>query len=75
MQGGAKTLAEYATKNGLTLVEHPQVVKENDYTVGSLQDARQLVQWVNEAKVGAVSEPFTIGEDFVVATVVKAYEE
>lgn len=75
LQGGAKTLAEYATKNGLTLVEHPQVVKENDYTVGSLQDARQLVQWVNEAKVGAVSEPFTIGEDFVVATVVKAYEE
>lgn len=72
---GAKTLAEYAEKNGLSITRHPVVVKENDYSIGALDDARQLIRWVNESKPGAVSEPFSIGDQFVVATVEKEYKE
>lgn len=71
----AKNLAEYAAKNGLSLTQNPTVVKENDYSIGTLQDARQLVRWISENKVGAVSEPFPIGDNFVVATIDKAFEE
>lgn len=71
----AKSLAEYAEKNGLRLVENPTLVKENDYTIGSIQDARGIVQWINDAKPGEVSEPFNIGNDFIVVTIDKAYKE
>jgi peptidyl-prolyl cis-trans isomerase D len=60
-------LAKYVAKNGLRLTEVPNLIKENDYTVGALQDARALVRWAFEAKKGDVSEPFTIGEQYVVA--------
>ncbi len=72
---GSKELAEYASKNGIKLVEIPTTVKENDFSVGNMQDARTLVRWVFEAKKGAVSDPIAIGNDFVVATVNKIYTE
>lgn len=75
LQGGEKTLAAYAKKNNLNIVDVPVVVKESDYSIGELQDARQLVRWINENKPGAVSEPFSIGDYFIVATIDKAYEE
>ncbi len=71
----AKSLAEYAEKNGLSLTKNPTIVRENDFSIGALQDARQLVRWVSENKAGAVSEPFAIGDNFVVATIDKAFEE
>lgn len=71
----AKNLEEYAVKNNLTVVHHPIVVKQNDFSIGNLQDARTLVQWINDAKPGDVSEPFNVGNDFVVVQVDKAYEE
>ncbi len=67
----AANLAKYVSKNGLKLTTVPTLVKENDFSVGALQDARSLVQWVFNAKKGDVSEPFPIGEEFVVATVDK----
>ncbi len=72
---GSKELADYATKNGLKVVEIPTTVKENDFSVGNMQDARTLVRWVFEAKKGAVSDPIAIGNDFVVATLNKIYTE
>lgn len=75
LQGGAKSLAEYAAKNGLSMIDVPNVIKESDYSIGELQDARSLVRWINENKPGAVSEPFSIGDNFVVATINKAYNE
>lgn len=72
---GSKELAEYASKNGLKVIEIPTTVKENDFSVGNMQDARTLVRWVFEAKKGAVSDPIAIGNDFVVATVNKIYSE
>lgn len=53
----------------------PSVIKENDFTVGALQDARALVRWAFESKKDAVSEPFSIGDQFVVAVVDKVEEE
>ena len=72
-QKNAKALTDYAAKNGLSLVEFPTTLKENDFTVGNMQDARSLVRWSFEAKQGDVSEPIVIGDDFVVATVNKIY--
>jgi peptidyl-prolyl cis-trans isomerase D len=74
-QKGGKDLDAYVAKNGLQKVSWPSIIKENDFSVGQLQDARQLVRWVFEAKTGDVSEPFTIGDQFVVATVDKIQSE
>jgi peptidyl-prolyl cis-trans isomerase D len=74
-QKGGKDLDAYVAKNGLQKVTWPSIVKENDFSVGQLQDARPLVRWVFEAKGGDVSEPFSIGNQFVVATVDKILSE
>jgi len=68
-------LANYLAKNGLHLIQVPTIIKENDFAVGALQDARPLVRWSFEAKKGAVSEPFSIGDQFVVAVVDKVEKE
>ncbi len=62
-----KAFNEYITKNGLNKVTVPNLVKENDFQLGSLQDARPIVKWAYEAKEGEVSEPFTVKDDFIVA--------
>jgi peptidyl-prolyl cis-trans isomerase D len=71
----AENLAKYAAKNGLRLTEVPTLIKENDYNVGALQDARQLVRWAFEAKKGDVSEPFAIGDQYIVAQLDKTAEK
>lgn len=74
-QKDAKALSEYAAKNGLGFTDAPGLVKENDYSVGALQDARQLVQWAFKAEKGDVSEAFNIGDQYVVAVVNKIQKE
>ena len=71
----AKELADYAAKNGLKITDVPVTIKENDYMVGNMQDARSLVKWLFDAKKGEVSEPIPVGNDFIVATVKRIYEE
>ena len=71
----SKSLADYANKNGIKMLDLPNTVKENDYTVGGLQNARSLVRWIFEAKIGDVSEPIEIGDEMVVATVNRIYSE
>jgi peptidyl-prolyl cis-trans isomerase D len=51
------------------------LVKENDYQLGGLQDARQLIKWAFEAKLGDVSDPFNIEDQFIVAAVDKIQPE
>lgn len=65
----------YIKKNGLSKISVPTIIKENDATIGQMQDARQLVRWIFEAKKGDVSDPMPVGDQFVVATVDKIYEE
>jgi peptidyl-prolyl cis-trans isomerase D len=66
-----KSFDDYIKKNGLTKVDAPGVVKENDAQLGSLPDARPIVKWAFDAKEGDVSEPFNVGNQFVVAVVTK----
>ena len=62
-----KSFDDYVAKNGLKKVTVPVVVKENDYQLGALQDARSVVKWAFDAKEGQVSDPFAIKDDYVVA--------
>jgi peptidyl-prolyl cis-trans isomerase D len=71
----AAKLDAYLKAKGLNKISFPQTIKENDFSVGQLLDARGLVKWAFEAKQGDVSEPFSIGDNFVVATVDKIYSE
>ena len=70
-----KALDAYVAKNGLQKIDVPNLIKENDYQLGALQDARQLIKWAFEAKQGDVSEPFSIGDQFVVGAVTKIQPE
>jgi len=65
----AKAIETYITKNGIQKMDVPDMIKSNDYRLGGLQDARQLVKWAFDAKQGEVSEPFNIEDQFVVAVV------
>lgn len=71
----AENLAKYVQKNGLKITSEPTLIKENDFTVGSFRDARSLVRWAFEAKIGDVSEPFSIGDQFVVAQLDKIFKK
>ncbi len=66
-----KSFNDYVTKNGLKKVDVPNEIKENDYQLGALPDARPIVRWAFDAKEGQVSDPFSIKDDFVVAIVDK----
>ncbi|HUS03835.1 MAG TPA: peptidylprolyl isomerase, partial [Chitinophagaceae bacterium] len=70
-----KAFDDYVKKNGLAKVDVPAVIKENDGTLGGLQDARPVVKWAFDAKEGEVSEPFSVGNQFVVAVVTKKVKE
>jgi peptidyl-prolyl cis-trans isomerase D len=70
-----KNFDSYIKKNGLQKITTPTLIKENDAQAGQLRDARQLVRWVFEAKVGDVSDPYSVGDQFVVAIVDKVFKE
>ncbi|MEN9571172.1 MAG: hypothetical protein RL172_2403 [Bacteroidota bacterium] len=69
----AKAAEAYVVKNGLQKIDIPTLAKENDYSFGGLQDARQMIKWAFEAKEGDVSEPFNISDQFVVAVLNKIH--
>ncbi len=50
-------------------------VKSNEYTIIGMGSARSLVKWIYENKVGSVSEPTSIGNEFVVALITEEKEE
>ncbi|MDQ6844620.1 MAG: SurA N-terminal domain-containing protein [Bacteroidota bacterium] len=66
---------KYISQNVLNKIAFPAVVKENDFQLGGLQDARQIIRWAFEAKEGDVSEPFSLKDQFVVAVVEKKVSE
>lgn len=70
-----KSLDDYIKKNGLSKIDVPGVVKENDAQLGGLQDARPVVKWAFDAKEGEVSEPFNIDNQYVVAVLTKKVKE
>jgi peptidyl-prolyl cis-trans isomerase D len=70
-----KKFDAYLQKNGIKKTTANDLIKENDANVGQMQDARQLVRWAFEASIGDVSEPFLIGDNFVVAVLDKIEKE
>jgi peptidyl-prolyl cis-trans isomerase D len=66
-----KSFNDYVAKNGLKKVDVPNEVKENDYQLGGLEDARTIIKWAFDAKEGQVSEPYAVKDDYVVAVVDK----
>jgi len=42
-------------------------IQPADYNIQALGSSRSLVKWINEAKLGEVSESFSIGDKYVVA--------
>jgi len=74
-QKDPKNFESYIQKNGLKKVTSAALIKENDAQVGELQEARQLIRWVFEAKKGEISDPYNIGDMFVVAVVDKIFKE
>nr|MBA2563639.1 peptidylprolyl isomerase [Chitinophagaceae bacterium] len=67
-----KELDAYIKKPGINKNKvTPPEVKESDYLLGGLQDAREIIKWAFEAKEGEVSEPFSLKDEFVVAVVSK----
>lgn len=73
--GNKAGLEKFLAQNGLHLTEVPSLIKENDFNIPGLQDARSLVSWAFKAKIGEVSDPLTVGDNFIVATVDKIYKE
>lgn len=74
-QKDEKNFEAYLAKNGLRKVTPGVLIKENSAKIGEMQDARQLVRWAFEAKKGEVSDPYNIGDQFVVAVVDKIFKE
>lgn len=52
-----------------------QEIHENDYAVQNLGANRGLVKWIYEHNIGDVSEPFSIGDKYIVATIIQTEEE
>ncbi len=69
------SLEKLATKNGLSLIKNTTLIKQNDFSIGALQDARSIVRWAFEADKGDVSESFSLGDQFVVAVLDKIVDE
>jgi len=44
-------------------------IKENDFSVGSIGENRQFVRWIYDNKVGNVSEPFEVNDNYIVAII------
>lgn len=69
-----KSFEDNAAKQKLQIQNIPEV-KQNDYQLQALGENRSLVRWVFEAKLGDVSEPFEVGDKYVVGTVTGIQEK
>lgn len=66
---------DYVAKNGLSKTDVPYTIGENDYMLGSYQDARNIIKWAWDAEPGAVSQPFYVNDDYVVVAVDNHFEK
>jgi len=44
-------------------------IKENDFSVGAIGENRQFVRWIYDSKVGDVSEPFEVNDNYIIAII------
>ena len=50
-------------------------IKPNDFSIPSLGESRQFIRWVYDNKVGDVSEPYEIGDNYVVALITSTQQK
>ncbi len=70
----AKAFDDNATKRKYNKLVASDI-KPNDKMIPGLGSSRQLVKWIYEADKGDVSEPYTVGDKYVVVTVSEINEE
>ena len=63
-----KSFDENVAKQKLQIQTIPEV-KQNDYQIQGVGENRSFVRWVYEGKMGDVSEPFEIGDKYVVGVI------
>lgn len=62
----AKAFEDNVTKGKLQRLQAPDI-QPTEVAIPGLGPNRQLVRWVYDAELGTVSEPFTVGDKYVVA--------
>ncbi len=70
----AKQFNANATKQQLQVLSAADI-KKNDYTVTGLGDNRQFIRWVYENETGDVSEPYEMGDRYIVAVITGASDK
>ncbi|MBN9350120.1 MAG: SurA N-terminal domain-containing protein [Chitinophagaceae bacterium] len=66
-----KAFNDYIKQHGLSRVDLPAPVKENDFQFGNYTDARTAIKWAFDNVEGSVSDPMSLGNDFVVVAIDK----
>ncbi len=69
-----KDFEQNALKSNLQIMNGVDI-KKNDFTISGLGKSRETVRWVFDNKVGAVSEPTEIGDNYVVAIITNIGEK
>ena len=70
----AKTFDQNIQKGGLQKLLAPEVAP-SAFSIPGLGPNRQLVRWVYDASIGDVSEPFAVGDKYVVALLTDINQE
>jgi peptidyl-prolyl cis-trans isomerase D len=68
--GGAENFDAAVTEKGLAK-RVADNLKENDKSLAGLPDAREVVRWAYTAEIGDISEVFSVGDKYIVATLVQ----
>jgi peptidyl-prolyl cis-trans isomerase D len=63
-----KAFNENVQKSNLQKLTAPEI-SPNDFMIQGLGANRQLIRWIYEADLGDVSEPYSVGDKYVVAAV------
>lgn len=61
--------------NNSGLVRRAAIISENDREIRGVEGSRSIVTWLNDAKEGAISEPFDIKDAYVVAKLTEVNEK
>lgn len=72
-KGSLESFNEAATTAAVT----PRIatLRQGDRTIGGLEESREVARWAFGAKVGDVSEIFTVGDDYVIAILTEIDDE
>lgn len=68
--GDSKQFDAIVTEKGLTK-RVADNLRENDKSLAGMPDAREVVRWAYQASIGDVSEVFSVGDKYIVATLVQ----